>query len=278
MKVIVQKIDLDTCLTAHILGVQKSDEIVATQGDALFGDLQNSQVICIEAGGSGMTAQNNYDHHQPGQYFPPACQQALNCLPHSDDRLGRLVDYVCMVDEAIEIKPPIPFPSLSSLFSGMLLTEKSQINQFWFGISIFRKVLVDGIDPFGAMPDLPEWRPFIFAKLDNQREVEQVLGTARFFMSGNGLKIGYLEASAIGGIRALYSQGCQVVILFNPAFGEPPARKFTIAGNQVSVDHLMPILEKVEPGWGGHRTIIGSPRKGSYLSIEQVMDVVIYNM
>ena len=278
MKVIFQKADLDTCLTALIFHVNPSDEIVFARKGASDEDIFNPEVLCIEAGGSGMSAQHNFDHHLLGQYFPPACRQAINCQPHPDDKLSRLVDYVCMVDEAIEITPSIPFPSLSSLFSGMLFTEKSPVNQLWQGISILQKVLADGFDPFDTMPDIPEWHSFIAAKIENQREVERLLGTARFFMSVHGLKIGFLEASAIGGIWALYNQGCHVVILFNPAFGEPPVRKFTVAGNQITVDHLIPILEKMESGWGGHSTIMGSPRSGSHLSVEHVMNTVIFNM
>lgn len=66
-----------------------------------------------------------------------------------------------------------------------------------------------------------------------------------------------------------------MVIMFNPSFGSPPATKYTIAGNNKKVSHLIEHFDKIESGWGGRETIIGSARRGSFLSKEKVLSVVI---
>ena len=53
MRVIIQKPDLDTCLTALIMGVTRDDDIVILRGDASEDDLGNSNILCIEVGYSG---------------------------------------------------------------------------------------------------------------------------------------------------------------------------------------------------------------------------------
>ena len=58
---------------------------------------------------------------------------------------------------------------------------------------------------------------------------------------------------------------------------QPPRTKYTVVGNGVRVDSLLPMLNDLEPAnWGGpsHGTILGSPRWGSRLSVEEVIAVV----
>ncbi len=248
MKVIIQKPDLDTCMAARILGVGAGDEIVVLQGEASEADLMNPGALCIEAGGSGLAHLNSFDHHAPHKYFPPACRQAYEYRGLRDKKLERLVEYVCMVDDKVQEHPAVAFPSLSNIFSGMLLLEKDKSVQFFKGIGILRKVLEGGIDPFSTMPDIEEWQAYKDAKEENQRKVEEVLKGAEFYKSMSGLKIAYVQSDFIGGIGALYAQGCDVVVMFNPAFGEPPVRKYTIAGNNRKVIHLLEHFDKIEKG------------------------------
>lgn len=275
MKVIIQKSDLDTCLTAMILGVTDADNIVVLRGEASDADLMNPQVLCIEAGGSGLVDLNNFDHHDPHKYFPPACKQAYDRQSLRDDKIARLVEYICMVDDRIQEHPAVEFPSLSNIFSGMLLVEKNPLSQLLKGIGILKRVLEDAIDPFATMPDIEEWRPYKAAKEENQRRIEEVLRSAEFYDSASGLKIGFMQSGFIGGIGALYAQRCDVVVMFNPAFGEPPMPKYTIAGNNKKVSHLIECFDKIETGWGGRETIIGSPREGTRLPKEKVIEIVI---
>lgn len=275
MKVIIAKPDLDTCLTGLILGVGPGDEVVAVRGNASSADLDDPEVLCIEVGGAGQVDRCNFDHHDTETYFPPACSQAYLHAGTKDERLARLVQYVSMVDENSKDHPPVSFPSLSNLFSGMLFVEKGAVVQFHAGIILLQAVLDKVFDPFGTLPVLPEWEPYITAKLGNQERLAEMLSHAEYHTSRSGLQIGYSEHDAIGGIGALYQQGCHVVILLSEQFGDPPIRKFTIAGNRLSVGHLAPFFEELEAGWGGRQTILGSPRdKDSRLSKDQVLAIV----
>lgn len=275
MKVIFQKPDLDTCLTALIFQVNPSDEIVFARQGATNEELLDPNALCIEAGGSGMVGNNNFDHHDPNRYFPPACKQAAARIYNSaDEILTRLVEYVCMVDEAIPILPPVPFPSLSNTFSGMLLVETDPVVQFHAGMRILKTVWDNHFDPFASLPERKEWAAYISAKTVNQQEIEADLKNVRILSSDSGIQMAYLESKHIGGIGACYHQGCHVVILYNPVFGNPPMRKFTIAGNKTRVGHLTKYFDAVEPGWGGRNTILGSPWTGSGLSEDVVIQIV----
>ncbi|MBW1941052.1 MAG: hypothetical protein JRI28_06745 [Deltaproteobacteria bacterium] len=285
MKVIIQKPDLDTCLAALILNVNPSDEIVISKGDASEKDIMNPDILCIEAGGSGLVHLNNFDHHNTDTYVFPACRQALDHKEISDDNLNRLVEYVCMVDEKAKQYPVITFPSLSNVFSGMLFVEKTPLLKFLKGMEILERVLNDAIDPFESMPDIGNWQDYISAKQENRQKLETVLRHGKFYTSRGGLKIGFADSSdsddpqkAIGGIGTLYSMGCDVAVMYNPEFGDPPVPKYTIAGNYISVIHLKDVFEKIEHGWGGRETIIDSPRTGTRLDKNKVLEEVINNL
>ncbi|MCX7965840.1 MAG: hypothetical protein N2596_04365 [Syntrophorhabdaceae bacterium] len=278
MKVLIEKPDLDTCLTGLILGISSHDDIFIVEGKAEERDLLDSSVICIECGGSGLTSLNNFDHHEPHQYYPPACLQAYEHTGCNDIKLKRLLDYVCLVDDRPEKHPLIAFPSLSNIFSGMLLVEKDPKKQFLKGMEMLKKVLNENIDPFSTMPDVYEWREFVEAKHKNLEETEHALKNTKYFFLNRGLKIGFLESTSIVGIGSLYRAGCDVVILYNPAYGEPPRRKYTISGKNKKVVHLISFFDNMEKGWGGRDTIIGSPKKGSTLTPEEVIEIVLKNL
>ncbi|HOP86868.1 MAG TPA: hypothetical protein PKZ54_10420 [Syntrophorhabdaceae bacterium] len=278
MDIIIQKVDLDTCLTAFILGVSEKDNIIVIPHEAEDKLLKDPSIICIEAGGSGLTELNNFDHHDPERYFPPACRQAYEVRQKEDRILERLIEYVCMVDERPKDHPNIPFPSLSNIFSGMLLLEKDPKAQLFKGMSILSKVIQDNIDPFSTMPDVPEWQEYKRIKEENIKKLEKVLKDARFYTSHSNMKVGFLKSTIIGGIGSLYQAGCDVVIMFNPSFGNPPVSKYTIAGNTKKVVHLLQHFDKIEKGWGGRERIIGSPRSGSNLTEKEVIEIVLKHL
>ena len=275
MKVIIQKPDLDTCLAGLILRVGKDDDISVLAGNAPEEYISNPQVICIEAGGSGKTDLNNFDHHDTEEKLSPACRQAFMMRKIDAPEMKRLVEYVCMVDE---IPPPnrpkIPFPSLSNIFSGMLFSVKDARGQFLNGLEILQAVLDMKIDPFATMPDIPEWRIYREAKDKNIAVLATDLINAEYFTSDSGRKLAYLESNSIGGIGSLYANGCEAVILFSPAYGNPPVTKYTIAGNNLNVYNLLESFLILEPGWGGRETIIGSPRSGTNLKKEEVLRIL----
>lgn len=283
MKVLFQQADLDTCLTALLLGVSEQDAIECRRGEATPEELADYGVVCIEAGGSGQVRLNNFDHHNTAELLPPACVQAYQfiereaCLePICGAQLRRLVEYVARIDQDPTSLSPIEGMTLSALFSGMRLTIRDPRQQLLAGIALLQTIRAEGIDPFGVVPERLEWRPYIVAKEGNTRGLAEVECKARIFTSRGGLTVGYVDTTYIGALGALYERGCAVAIAFHPYFGEPPVPKYTIGGNSVRVDALLPLLIAQEPGWGGPAlgTIIGSPRAGSQLTPEQVIALV----
>ena len=277
-RVVIQKPDMDTCLTGLILGVTGEDRLEVMRGEALEVQLDDPDVLCIEAGAGGWTERNNFDHHIPGRYLPAACVQAYRASGMDDSALLRLVEYVSAIDEGKPMEKRSEYPHLSSVFSGMLITLKGPAERFYRGMEIFRTVLEKNIDPFATMPGLAEWEEYIVAKDENSLRLQEVLQHAEAFETDGGLRAAFLENSFIGGIGALYSEGYRVVILYNSAFGEPPVRKYTIASDSEPVENLLPRLNELEVGWGGRQLIIGSPRTGSILPPEVVIKTVLRNL
>jgi hypothetical protein len=284
-KVVIQKVDLDTALTAFILGVSEKDEIVVVRDKASPEDLADPEVICIECGGSGQTHLGNFDHHDTAEPLPPACLQAhrLHFGPKDNEPLERLVEYVSLLDtqgpEALKAHSKLPegaFPTLSDVFSGMLLITKDPKEQLVRGIQICEAVVKQGIEPWGLMPELPQWEGYLEAKRQNNEAIQRAIASAQFFETKSGLRAGFVETEVIGALGALYGRGCQIAIAYSPRFGSPPVPKYTIAGNGVRVDSLLQLLNEREAGWGGpaHGTIIGSPRVGSKLKPHEVKAIV----
>ncbi len=277
MRVVIQQVDMDTALTALICGVSTEDEIVVVRGEASPEDLADPSVLCIEAGGSGQVHLKNFDHHNTSELLPPACRQALEASGKTDPALTRLVDYVAAIDERgpSGLGPHPGFPTLSDVFSGMRLSIKNPVKQLHAGLAILNTVLQEKLDPFARMPERPEWREWIEARRREDEGLARARAEAEVFVSTSGKTVGFLQTEFIGALEVLYSLGCQIAIAYSPRFGDPPIPKYTIAGNGVRVDHLLPFLNELEPGWGGpaHGTIVGSPRMGSQLDPKTVKHI-----
>lgn len=275
MIVAIQKVDLDAAPTALLLGVKDGDQVLTFKGNAPDSYIFDPEICCIEVGGSGLIQFNNFDHHDPDRYFPPASKQAYIVLGMNDPVVERLVEYVSILDERPDLLPRIPSPSLSSIFSGMLLSEPDPVRQLFAGISILRKVIHAKLDPFSTLPVLPEWEPYVSAKIKNREKLAEDLSNLRIFRSMTGLKVGFLESRAVGGTKALFAMGCDIALLYNPSYGNPPRKKFTIASRKVKLMKLLQHFDKIEPGWGGRETIIASPRTGTSLKEEEVLSIVL---
>ena len=290
-KVVIQKVDLDTALCAFLLGVGRGDEVVVVRDKAAPEDLANPEVLCIECGGSGEVEKGNFDHHDTEKPLPPACLQAFQYLSQKDLKLSEnlalreLVEYVAILDtqgpKALEERAGKPdFPTLSHVFSGMLLCTKDPKEQLFRGIEIFELVLERKISPFGKMPELLEWREYIAAKRESLEAVKKAVESAEFFQTRGGLRAAFVEAEVPGVLGALYEMGAQVVIAYCQKFGNPPVPKYTIGGNGVRVDGLKPYLAELEEGWGGpaHGTILGSPKGGSKLPPKKIKELVCQHL
>ncbi|MFH1175100.1 MAG: hypothetical protein V1698_00015 [bacterium] len=189
----------------------------------------------------------------------------------------KLVDYINQLDtEGIQSFGQSEFPTLSDVFSGMLLVTRDPVEQLHQGIRILWLILAAGIlDPFRSLSALDAFKEYAEAKAENNRQIASAVGNTRWDETTSGMKLGVLETKFFGAPGALYGAGAQVVVILNPDLNG--VRKFTIAGNNgIRVDAVATLLNEKEPGWGGPPTgtIIGSPREGSVLSLEEVVEIV----
>lgn len=274
--VVIQKPDLDTCLAGLLLGAERVTDLRVVRDLADPVDLRDPAVLCLECGGSGAVVAGNFDHHDTTEALPPACVQALATVG-GDAATRRLVAYVAAIDTAALPPAVVPPPYLSGVFAGMLLRERDPAARFRSGLTLLRRALDLGLDPFDTMPAQPEWRDWIAAKEKNDAGVRAVAAAARILTTGSGRTLGYVETTFYGALGALYAQGCDVAVAYNPRFGDPPAPKFTIGTRGLPLDDVRAALVALEPGWGGpaHGTVLGSPRAGSRLGPDAVLTVLV---
>ena len=282
MRIVLQQVDLDTCLTGLLLGAGSADDVTVARDGATPAELADPNVLCIEAGGSGETDRNNFDHHATCTAWPPACEQALRVVGSAGSRtMERLVEYVVSVDLGHASRAASDNPGLSSLFSGMRLTVRDPVQQFFTGLSILSTVLSESVDPWGPVPPRPEWKLYQEAQARERALLKAVEPAAERLVTRQGRQVGFLRTDRVGALGALYRRGCAIGIAYAQAFRPPaggkPIRKFTIGGRDgVRVDRLLGPLSERETGWGGpaHGTIIASPRGGTRLDPEEVRRLV----
>ncbi|MDQ7031589.1 MAG: hypothetical protein Q9M37_02585 [Desulfonauticus sp.] len=265
-KVLFHKADLDTVLTAKLASVTCWRFLTSVPKATEF-DLLDTQVLCIEVGGSGQVSLHNFDHHDPFHYFPPACKQAYDYFGWEDKKWEKIVHYVCLVDEGNPVD--VNFPSLSNIFSGMCLLIDDPIEQFLTGLSIIDTVYVKGFDPFQALPELPEWKHFILAKEQNLAQLQQDSKNIVTFYTKTNIFCGFLESNAVGGFKILYDKGCEVGVLYSPR-----QNKYTIGSKHLNLTKLLQQFQSIEDGWGGRQNIFGSPYRGTKLTPAEVIKII----
>ncbi|MDP3785340.1 MAG: hypothetical protein Q8R12_04775 [bacterium] len=292
-KIQVGKIDLDTCGATLLHGLIPGDKVeVLRGGQATEADLANHDILCIEVGGAGRVAEGNFDHHGPGATpeMASATCQSWYFIPGSGEdaetywgqKVSRLVEYIDRLDtkgaQALGPRQEGLFPTLSDLFAGMLLTTREPVEQLHLGVEMLHDVVLAGVNPYGRMPieGVPEWTAYAKAKAENNRQVAEAVKRAEWAQTRTGLKLAWLETDFFGAPGALYGVGAQVVVAYSPHFGPAKTPKFTIAGNGIKVDAALAELNAREPGWGGPGTgtIIGSPREGSKMTLNEVVEIV----
>lgn len=220
-----------------------------------------------------------------GSWCFDTCQfDCIDSLTGQSYQLARLVHYVNKLDtEGLSAlsrpdKNEGELPSfLSDVFAGMLLTERDPVEQIHLGVEILQEVVQKGINPYGRMPigENPAWTTYAEAKSDNDQKIAEALEQAEWTVTSAGLKLASLKTDFFGAPGALYRVGAQVVVAFSPHFGPARVPKFTIAGKR-KVNAVIPKLNALEPGWGGPPTgtIVGSPREGSKLTLQEVVTIV----
>ncbi len=289
-EVLFGKVDLDTIATALVLGLRSEDVVFrAIAGSASSAALADSSVVAIEVGGSGRTAENNFDHHSSNGSLAglnlSAAAQAL-------ERLARLIRYVDELDRGDRRAEQVEggYPSLSQLISGMLLVVESPNLRMEKGLEILRGVVQSGIDPYGSMEpildNIPNARFYAATKREHDRKFEEVCESATWYTTHTGHKLAVVETEWFGAPGALYGKGADIVVALNPemrkAGGTGTYRKFTLAVNRsvcdLTVTPALNELARLEQGWGGpdHGGICGSPLgRDSGLEMETIVQIVV---
>src|ERR1017187_6862418 len=108
MRAVFQQADLDTSVAGTILGIGPSTVVVFRLTGALPDELADPAVVCIEAGGSGQTERNNFDHHDTELHLSCAARQAFDARSCPSDYRA-LVDLAEGVDGGWNPRPA-PFP------------------------------------------------------------------------------------------------------------------------------------------------------------------------
>lgn len=276
------KVDLDTLLATFLMGARASESSIVSwrcvRGSASDEELSDPTVLAVEAGGSGRTAENNFDHHGPGAPDKSSARQVF-------ERLGRLVQYVDELDRGhLNRLGRYAFPSLSQLVAGMLLSVSEPEEQMRRGHRILAAVVESGIDPYGSMvpilDEVPGARAWAETKRVHDEKGGEAIASATWYTTEGGLRLAVLETTWFGAPGALMGRGADVVVCLNPAHGDQKTRKFTVAVRRDRGVTVVPALEKLvklEKGWGGpaHGTICGSPQESSSaLGLEEVADIV----
>lgn len=286
-EVLFGKVDLDTLTAGLVLGICPEDQnLRSVSGSASAEELKDSQVLCLEVGGTSRTDKNNFDHHP----IQGEVRLDLSAAAQALERMARLVRYVDEVDRGIRHDSHCHFPSLVSLVSGMKLIIKDPEEQMRKGLRLMRTVLQSGLDPYDCMEKIVDWMPesdeWIKAKREHEKCFVEATQNAIWFQTITGIKIAAVETSWIGAPGALYGMGAHVVIALNPKHeqGGKVYRKYTIAVHRdlgINLSQAISELFSLEKGWGGpsHATIIGSPQGAdSQLPMQVVANVVTKNL
>ena len=273
-----QKPDMDTVLSAVILGFDSADPLIECSPEASKELLARPEVYCIECGGSGQVDLRNFDHHDTHALLPPACVQAYSFKGCSNTYLLQLVKYVQWVDEGRRFSKYHCQEGLylSNVYSGMLLMyESSILEQFYHGVQLFKHVIEKKIDPWKPVPKISEWSPYFHHKNLQRQQLEKYASQINYYQTNSGLTAGYLCANLPGTHALLRRSGCTLSIAAGLS-KQNDLLYTTISSNQLSMLKLLPEISRIEKGWGGpcHGNIIASPKKGTCLSERDLVTLV----
>jgi hypothetical protein len=278
MLYVIQRVDLDTCLTGAILAAREEDAVLHRPHGASPEQLADPSITCIEAGGSGQVELRNFDHHDTRQNLPPAATQAFEFAGKPALYLP-LVEYNEMVD--LNAPSPLrpPFPSVSSLISGIRFVHaQDPVRQFRIGVRALRRIAQLGLDPFDRLPWRAEWAPYLEEKARRLWELSQTPMAVELVRSGSRT-IAFATTALCGAVGALYRQGADIAVVARP-LDNAGTLKYTIASRGPRLDRLLDAFNRLEPGWGGpsHGTILGWPWQGSRLPFAVVRRIVLWGL
>ena len=271
------KPDLDTVATAAILLDKLPQEVCALTDNASADLLNDPEVLCIECGGSGDTDHSNFDHHINDIDLPCAAEQAWKHTG-ADSDYEDFIRFVAEVDLGLlnpqknsDADPDsVPF---SFVFSGMLLIEKDPYTRMRHGFKLVKKALntLPSFDPYKINRFDSRFQKYIKAKINAQKILFNESRSIKYF-SINSFVCMYLSTVVPGVHGLLRTMGADLSIAHNPE------SNFYSVSVRSGLEYLMPAvmnrLNASDPGWGGHpeRGIIGSPRKGTVLNRDSIIN------
>lgn len=274
------KADLDTVSTAALLTDSLDNlKLKHLENKASDSDLKDSSILCIECGGDGLSALNNYDHHENDD-LPCASVQAFNMIG-KPERFLQFVDHVSYIDTNTRLcNKPLPLNklgySVSSLFSGMLYLYHDENERFTKGYDLIKTIfssndLLNSVWNITLLSD--EIKRYSNAKSTMQRLLSDELCKAKTFcIEGYQVMLLHSELAGIHGL--LKRNGAAISIAINDNI-----HKITISFTPQTLHFGKIILEnlnRIEPGWGGHvdKGIIASPHQGSSLTAIELCKIM----
>lgn len=266
------KADLDTVSTVAMLTDSLDNlKIKQLENKASESDLKDSSILCIECGGDGLCALNNYDHHK-NDCLSCATVQAFNMIG-APERFLQFVDHVSYVDTNTRLcNTPLPLNksgnSVSSLFSGMLYLYHDENERFTKGYELIKTILSsdDLLNSVWNIPLLSDnFKRYANAKSTMQQLLSDELCKAKIFCI-EGYQVMLLHSELAGVHGLLKRNGATISIAINDNL-----HKISISFTKQTLPLAKFIVEKlnrIEAGWGGHvdKGIIASPYQGSSLT------------
>ncbi len=266
------KADLDTVSTAALLTASLDNiKIVHLENTASNKDLNDSSILCIECGGDGLCALDNYDHHS-NENLPCATVQAYEKIGSPKDLL-EFVDHVSYIDAGKRLcNTPLPTNqtnhSLSSIFSGMLYLYQDETERFIKGYELIKEIM-SSENCLNNVWDIPlvsdNLRTYAQAKSKLRKSLECKLCDVHTVIIDD-YKIMILHSELAGVHGLLKKNGADISIAINDNF-----HKISISFTPKTLPFAKITCEKlnnIELGWGGHidTGIIASPYQGTTIS------------
>ena len=272
--VLIRKPDLDTLTAALLAGVSPSRPLKVLPGLAEPEMLGDSSVLCLECGGSGRTAELNFDHHDCPEELPTAAEQVWEMLGRPP-AWKEWVDYTAWVDTAGRRgygPPRAEAVTLSSLLSGLFLSRPETAERFWLGLALLEEAAGCGRPPWdltAALESRPAWRTWAEARGLAARALADSAERVRRWQLRPGGPSPFLALSCpwpgvhgllkgLGGAgRLAHREGGHFTLSVEPEY-----RAWLLSAAK--------FLNGLEPGWGGPAggLILGSPFGGSRFDFE----------
>ncbi|MBQ9275946.1 MAG: hypothetical protein IJ228_14175 [Succinivibrio sp.] len=307
-KVCFIKADLDTMLAGFIMldGVAALEgtlpaqnvsdliaglEITALKESAEESLLCDRRVLCLECGGSGRTAELNFDHHGEGAADVDGCaaQQAWHCWsaehfldPDVSAVMESLVEYTAQID----LGRGVPRRggnndnvTLAGLLSGMMYLVRGQQERFVKGLELLLSAASAMLRGRGACDNLREWAQseptanlYLQEKARRMAQLQDESASA-VTLRESPYKVMALESALFGVHGLLRSKSADISVAGD---GRGHISVASRPGLERVIARIQSALNELEAGWGGPvgGTIIGSPRQGSRLDTLSVAAVV----